>query len=184
MLKNIAVRRKKLNLTQAKLAKLANVSQSMVAKIEAGRLDPSYTKARQILDKLDDLEHKEDVKAVDVLTPHVEVIGANDAVALAAEKMRKLGISQLPVIDNDKVIGSLSEKAILEQITKGASPIDMAAQLVRNVMESTPPLIPKSMPMHAVSELLKYTPLIIVVDKGIRLGVITKSDLLKFIKPA
>ncbi len=182
MLKSISIRIKKLDLTQAKLAKLANVSQSMIAKIEAGRLDPTYTKAKQILDALDELENKEDIKAADILTPRVETVQASDSIAFAAEKMQSLCMSQLPVIDDDKVIGLISEKTILEQITRGASPAEMATQPIRSIMELTPPLIPKTTPMRAVSELLKHSPIVVVVDKGKRLGVITKSDLLKVVK--
>ncbi|MEM3267388.1 MAG: helix-turn-helix domain-containing protein [Conexivisphaerales archaeon] len=47
-LREISKMRKVLGLTQVQLAKMAGISQSLLAKIEAGKVDPSYTRARKI----------------------------------------------------------------------------------------------------------------------------------------
>ena len=62
-LKDIKDIRKKFNLTQSDLAKKADVSQSLIAKIEAGRLDPTYSNAQKIFEALDTLTKKEETKA-------------------------------------------------------------------------------------------------------------------------
>ena len=41
-------RRRKLGLTQSQLASLAGVSQSYIAKLEAGKIEPSYIKIKSI----------------------------------------------------------------------------------------------------------------------------------------
>ena len=41
--------RKKAGITQLDLARKASVSQSLIAKIEAGKIDPTYTKPRRYL---------------------------------------------------------------------------------------------------------------------------------------
>lgn len=181
-LSSIQRRRKLLSLTQSDLANRAGVSQSMIAKIESEELDPSYGAATRIFSVLDELEHKDQIKAEAILTPDIEVVDISEKVSAAVNKMRSHCISQLPVIEDDKVVGLISEKTILEEITSGANPEQVAAQSVKEVMEATPPLIPKNTPLQAVSELLKNSPIIVVVDKGHRVGVITKSDLLKFVK--
>ena len=43
--------RKQLDMTQHKLAKELEISQSMVAKIESGKLDPTYSYVKKIEDK-------------------------------------------------------------------------------------------------------------------------------------
>jgi predicted transcriptional regulator len=43
-LEDIAKRRRQLGMKQSELAKAAGVSQSLIAKLEAGTIDSSYTK--------------------------------------------------------------------------------------------------------------------------------------------
>ena len=47
--------RKKLGMTQTELANRAGVSQSLIAKIESARIDPTYTKTQKIFAALRDL---------------------------------------------------------------------------------------------------------------------------------
>ena len=54
-LNEIKIIRKKYGLTQSKLANIANVSQSLIAKIESGRIDPTYSNAQKIFSALDTL---------------------------------------------------------------------------------------------------------------------------------
>lgn len=49
----IKEQRKRLDLTQNQLAKMAGVSQSLVAKIEAGSIDAAYSKVKRIIETLE-----------------------------------------------------------------------------------------------------------------------------------
>src|SRR5665647_2995324 len=71
-LEDIAKRRRQLGLKQSELAKMAGVSQSLIAKLEAGTIDSSYTKVKTIFDVLERLEFKTKVQATKVL--HNEVV--------------------------------------------------------------------------------------------------------------
>ena len=101
--------RKKFGLTQGDLAKRANVSQSLIAKIEAGRIDPTYTKVKQIFAALDTLSKKVEVKADELMNDKIISVAPNDQVKEAITKMRKYNISQMPVIEEHKSIGIVSE---------------------------------------------------------------------------
>jgi predicted transcriptional regulator len=52
-LKEIQQKRKELGLTQRELAKLTGVSRSWIAKVESGRLEPNYSKTKEVFDKLE-----------------------------------------------------------------------------------------------------------------------------------
>lgn len=54
-LSDIAKKRHQLNLKQTELAKKAGVSQSLIAKLEAGKIDSSYTKVKTIFEVIDHL---------------------------------------------------------------------------------------------------------------------------------
>jgi len=87
--------------------------------------------------------------------------------------MKKYNISQLPVIDKDKVIGYLSETIVLEVLMKGKKD-----NKVEGVMQEVPPTIDKNASISVVSDLLKFYPMVLVMEKGKLLGLVTKSDVI------
>ena len=94
--------RKKLEMTQTELANRAGVSQSLIAKIESGRIDPTYTKAKKIFSALSELEKKEEIKAEQIMTSRIISISPDMSIKDAISKMKKFNISQLPVIEEDR----------------------------------------------------------------------------------
>ncbi len=164
--------RKKLEMTQLDLAKRANVSQSLIAKIEAKRLDPTYTKVKQIFSVLEDLERKEEAAASQIMNPRVISVDSSAEIKEAVSLMKKHQISQLPVMEQSHVAGLLSESAILDALMDGK------ARMVRDVMTDAPPLVPKNASLRMVSGLLRHCPMVMVSDQGKIEGVITKSDLI------
>ena len=165
--------RKKLGLSQSQLARLSNVSQSMVAKIEAGRLDPAFSKALRIFSALNSLAHAKEVKAKDVMNKKIISLAPDDTVKDAVSKMQKHEISQLPVIDRHIVIGIVSEATLLDAVVNNKS-----AALVTEVMADAPPTVSEDATITVVSNLLKYFSVVLVVSKGKLVGLITKADVL------
>jgi len=88
--------------------------------------------------------------------------------------MRKYEISQVLVVENDKLIGYVSESDVLDAFTKGKKNIK-----AKDIMEDSPPTITKNASMAVVSDILKFYPIVVVVEQGKMLGVITKADILK-----
>ena len=173
-LEDIKRRRKNLGMTQAELAALSGVSQSMVAKIEAGKLSPAYDNARRIFDALDRVGQEAGKKASDLMTRAVVAVEDNDTIDKAIKLMKKKQLSNLPVMRKGKVVGMISEKVVVDNLGKK----DLAKCRVSEIMLDPPPAIPENSPLQMVSELLHYNPLLIVVSGAEISGVITKSDLL------
>ena len=174
----ISKRRKQLNLTQAELAKQAGVSQSVVAKIEAGAINPSYEVATKIFTVLDDLEHKGSLKAGDIMAKQVIFIKADDKIESAIAAMKKNSISQIPVLRRGIVIGVFSDTSLLDHLGEP----DLADRKVSEMMGDAPPMIPASTPVRTVSELLKHNSVVLVSEKARISGIISKTDLMKVVK--
>lgn len=175
----IGKRRKSLGLTQKNLAILAGVSQSIIAKIESKKVNPSYKITKRIFDVLESLERKNQITAKQILSPKVVCVSKNDKVDKAIKLMRKHGYSQIPVCDKGQIIGSISEKTILDIFSRGESLSEMLNKKVSVVMDEALPKVGEHESLTAISTLLQSNPAVLVTRKGKTVGIITKADLFK-----
>ncbi|MBN2367663.1 CBS domain-containing protein [Candidatus Woesearchaeota archaeon] len=166
--------RKKLGLTQGELARRANVSQSLVAKIESGKIDPSYTNAKKIFETLSLLNKKNELSASDIMYKKIIFVSSRETLKQAILTMRKNNISQMPVLDDSKVVGYISESVLLDKLLEGDT-----QTIIGDVMETSPPILPPATSQGIVANLLKHFPFVLIEDKGRLVGIITKADLLK-----
>jgi predicted transcriptional regulator len=180
-LEEIIRKRKVLNLTQKQVSQLAGVSQSLIAKLESGKIDPSYTKVKAILDVLDRLETKAEVSASRILHNRVVGVQRNDKISKAVQLMKDLGYSQLPVFDGERSTGSISEKTILSQVLAGKELAQISTLSVEEIMDEAFPQVGEDAPLPLVSSLLRSYPAVLVSRKGTVVGIITKADLLKML---
>ncbi len=164
--------RRNIGITQTQLAKRAGVSQSLIAKVESGRSDPSYTKIKKIFNALADLEKKEEIMADQLMTDKIISIDPGSLIKEAIEKMKRFKISQLPVLDNSQLIGLVSESTILDAL------INSKRKTIREIMQESPPIVSKKTSIKVISSLLKYYPVVLVSEEGKLVGLISKSDLL------
>lgn len=172
--------RKRFGLTQFQLAKKAQVSQSLIAKIESKRIDPTFTKVKKIFDVLQELSNRNELKAEDIMTKKLICVNADDKITSAINKMRKHEISQLPVFSKKNVVGLVSETTILDSISSN-KPEKTALLRIKDIMQDCPPIVSKKTSTSIISGLLKYYPIVLVAEEGKPTGVITKSDMLRTI---
>jgi len=177
--KEIKRRRKAVGLTQKKLAMLAGVSQSVIAKIESEKVSPSYTIVKKLFDVFEDISRKKRVTAKQILSKRVASVRKSDTVGRAIDTMRKLGYSQLPVMHGNQVIGTISEKTILDIVSNGKSLSDILNKKVESVMTEALPRISEDESIDVISALLQNNPAVLVTKKGKVVGIITKADLFK-----
>jgi len=165
--------RKILGLTQSELAKRADISQSLITKIESGKIDPTYTKTKRIFETLNDLEKKEEIKAEELMNSKIVSVSPDESVEGSIKMMKKFSISQMPVIENQKVVGIVSESILLEGL------LNKKNKNVIEIMKEAPPIVSKESSINIITNLLKYCPMVLVSDKGDLIGLISKADLLE-----
>lgn len=160
-------------LTQRRLAESARVSQAHIAKIERGKVDPRLSTVNKILQVLTEGEGK---KCGDIMTKEVIFARSSDKVLKASEVMMRHAISQLPVIENDRVMGTITEGSIVKNMSSM-----IAEERVEKVMQAPLPCVPEDMRVSMIKPLLADHPGVLVIRKGDIVGIITRSDLLKIV---
>jgi len=173
--------RKKFGLTQEELAKKAGISQSLVARVESGAVDPRYSKIARIFEALDEMKSK-GIRARELMTGKVVGIQARDSMEKAASVMKGYDVSQLPVLKGKKQIGSISERIILDEIAKGIDVHVLSERKVSEFMEEPFPVVSLNAPLTSLSVLLENRPAVLIVDRGEIRGIVSRADLLKVIR--
>ena len=158
-------------LTQAQLAELVGVSQAHIAKIEQGKVDPRLSTVNRILRVLTEKRVK---KCGDIMTRNVISAKPEERITEISEKMVRHGISQVPVIDRDRVIGTVTEESIMRRLGS-----DIANQTAEEVMTSPLPIVDENMSVEKVKALLGKHQGVLVSQNGKIVGIITRSDVLK-----
>ncbi|WXG45744.1 MAG: CBS domain-containing protein [Candidatus Atabeyarchaeum deiterrae] len=170
--------RKDVSLTQIELAKRARVSQSLIARIESGTVDPRMSTLRRILEVMNDcyLSKSPRVTVSQVMCSPVFFVKATDFVHTAIELMEKHGVSQLPVMKDESLVGTISEATVIRHISSGKNVFNST---VNDIMDESLPSVPPSTGMDEASELMsRGHPAVLVVDRGRIVGIVTKIDLI------
>ena len=173
-IKSIKKIRKQLGLTQTGFAKEAGVSQSLVAKIESGKIDPTYSKVQKIFSALDRLSKKKEISAREIMVKNIVTTKPCDKIVELVKTMHRKGISQVPVVEGRKIIGLVTEKDILEKVGDD----NIHKLKATDVMVEPPPIVSADTKISVLTSLIKYYPLLIVTRKGEIAGVIAKSDII------
>ena len=173
----IPKRRRKLGLTQSQLAELAGVSQSYIAKLEAGNIEPSYIKVKALFEALDRLDQEKQVAAGQIMNRSVVGIQKDTLISDAIDVMRRNGFSQLPVMDGERSVGSISEGTLLDHML-AAKKNESQANTVSAIMDEPFPQVGEDAPLSLLTNLIKFYPAVLVQRKGNIVGIITKADLL------
>ena len=168
--------RQKLQLTQKQLAEKSAVSQSLIAKIEAKTAEPSFHNAQKIFIALEELQHKEELQAKDLMQKKVFAADYHEPLKQIIRIIKEKGISQLPVLSQGKVCGLLTEAGILQHLAE--HPKNVAFLRAEQVMEEAPPIVSPHTRQSTLLALLKSSPIILIAEKGELQGIVSKSDLL------
>ena len=102
-------------------------------------------------------------------------VTSTDTVADALEKMDDLGLTQIPVLDEGRAIGSLRENRVLAKVVRNR---ELLTSPVSEVMEGSFPIVDVDASSSDVTKKLQTSPAVLVEEYGRITGIITRHDVL------
>ncbi len=110
--------------------------------------------------------------------PSLVSVSPRDTLRMAIALLQKLNISQIPVIDDKQVVGSLTEALLMKLLHEG---INFSNQEVSAVMGKPLPVLDREVDVaEAYRVLLSGTTGIIVKSDEVPVGLITRADLIRY----
>jgi cystathionine beta-synthase len=106
-------------------------------------------------------------------------IGPTDVLTTAHNRLRNAGFSQLPVMDQGKLVGVVTEDAII-QFVYGHP--DLMTAPVEDAMESAFIKLDKSESLNNLVAMLRVQPYAAIMDGDDFQGLITRSDVLNYLR--
>ena len=179
-LEELKCRRKRAGITQEELAIRSGFSQSLIARIESEDVNPSLSTVNRIYDTIRNKQEESSV-AKTIMTGRVISIGKNESVKKAIDMMRKNKISQLPVVEKNMVIGSITDKGLIAKLNREKDKEGFKGRKVVSVMEKAFPEVKEDADIASITELLEKHPTIIVKKNKRMVGMICSSDLFDLI---
>src|SRR5215211_3078756 len=102
-------------------------------------------------------------------------VGSNDNVGEALEKMDELGLTQIPVLEEGRAVGSLRENRVLAKVVRNR---ELLNSPVSEVMEASFPTVDVDVSSSEVTRRLQTSPAVLVEEYGRIIGIITRHDVL------
>jgi len=98
-----------------------------------------------------------------------------DIVAEALEKMDDLGVTQMPVLEEGRAVGSLRENRVLAKVVRNR---ELLNSPVSEVMEASFPTVDVDVSSSEVARRLQTSAAVLVEEYGRIIGIITRHDVL------
>jgi predicted transcriptional regulator len=181
-LTEIRRRRVALGISLGELARAVGRSDATLSRIERGQIRPSYDLVQRILSYLENQEGLTAPRLTvgELMHRPLVTVESNATLATAAQRMENGAYSQLPVVDQGRLVGSLSESALLRAL---AQPNAHRVR-VREVLEPQYPVLDEGFPADLLPPLLGRCPAILVARRGDLQGIVTKADLIRGLRGA
>jgi len=181
-LTEIRRRRVALGIPLGELARAVGRSDATLSRIERGQIRPSYELVQRILTYLETQEGLTAPRLTvgELMHRPLVTVESNASLATAAQRMESGAFSQLPVVDEGRVVGALSEAALLRALAQS----NAHRIRVRDVLERAYPVLDESFPGDLLPPLLGRYPAILVARRGELLGIVTKADLIRGLRGA
>ncbi len=166
-------KRNELGLTQSELADEAGVSQPLIARIENGDVDPRLSTVTRIVEVFEGHEERR-VTAEDLMSEEVISVSPDDTVRAAVDRMQESQFSQLPVVDDDIPVGSMTDSIVAR--ARGEVD-DLPDADVEDIMGESFPTVSPEEDLSTLSRLLDHSSAVLVTERGRVVGIVSEADL-------
>jgi cystathionine beta-synthase len=102
-------------------------------------------------------------------------VSPSDTVGGALEKMDELGVTQMPVLEEGRAVGSLRESRVLAKVVRNR---ELLNSTVSEVMEASFPTLDVDASSSEVARRLQTSQAVLVEEYGRIVGIITRHDVL------
>ncbi len=106
-------------------------------------------------------------------------VGPSDTLATTITRMKLYDVSQVPVVENGKIIGLIDESDLLVALLKSKSNY---RETVSNFMTKRLEKLPPETPIEKLMPIFEQGYVVIVEEKGAFLGLVTKMDLINHLR--
>jgi cystathionine beta-synthase len=121
--------------------------------------------------KVKDVVSRKNTKTFHFVTPQ-------NTVREAFDMMKSLDISQMPVMKENEMVGSITENAVLTYLLE--NPMKHAEHKVEEVMDAPFPIVQEDLPVKQLNRYIsKKIPAVMVKDKAGLMHVLTKYDIIQ-----
>lgn len=106
-------------------------------------------------------------------TPHLVSVGPDQKVADALQMMKTYVLSQLPVLEEGKSVGSIREGRLMGRLLENR---ELMQSPVSDVMDRALPVVNEDVSVEAAVKYLKSSPALLVEEYGRIVGIVTRQD--------
>ena len=121
---------------------------------------------------------KIDPKVSEIMTAKIIQVSPDSNLGEALDIMKGQSISQIPVIHENLVVGTISESLVLELLNRYRNLNSLRDESIENIMGDILPIVPESAKIQEITPLLRRYGAVMVLFQGKLSGIVTKADLL------
>jgi predicted transcriptional regulator len=110
--------------------------------------------------------------------PQLVAASPEEKVQEAVSKLEQYDLTQIPVIENNKSVGSLYEADVMSRLINNPSIMD---KRVAEIMDKPLPVIDELEDIKKAIRELKKSPAVLVSEYGNIVGIVTRYDVLDFV---
>jgi cystathionine beta-synthase len=112
--------------------------------------------------------------------PQLISVGAGDKVRRALQLMKEYDISQMPVMNENDIVGSVSENTVLTYILE--NPLTHSEKPVSEIMDEPFPMVDEDLPVSKLNKFItKKIPAVMARDTAGNVHILTKYDILQML---